>query len=75
MGGTSDPARDHGLANLISLCRPCHDHVHANPEQSYEEGWLVKSTADPELVPIRQAKWNLFLYGTGGFTRKRDGYF
>ena len=28
-------------ANVIDLCLPCHTHVHANPKQSYELGYLA----------------------------------
>lgn len=36
-GGLDDPA------NLAALCLGCHTHIHANPKESYEQGWLVKS--------------------------------
>ena len=52
MGGTGDPEVNYGLANLISLCRQCHDHVHANPEESYEQGYLVHSWMRAHLVPV-----------------------
>lgn len=25
---------------------PCHDHIHANPEESYAEGWLIHVEAE-----------------------------
>lgn len=28
------------------LCDPCHDHIHANPEESYAEGWLIHVEAE-----------------------------
>ena len=30
------------LANLLHLCRLCHDTVHAYPAVSYERGWLLR---------------------------------
>ncbi len=51
MGGSSDPARNYGLDNLVSLCRPCHDFVHGNPGWAYEHGWLVHSWDDPAVIP------------------------
>ena len=54
MGGTSDPKRAFGLANLVLLCRECHQHVHGNPRESYAEGWLVHSWDSPEDIPVRQ---------------------
>lgn len=35
-GGRNDP--DNGLS--LALCRNCHEGVHADPEQSYRDGWL-----------------------------------
>lgn len=47
--------RDGGdrAANLLILCAVCHDRVHHNPEQSRQAGWIVASTEDPALVPVR----------------------
>jgi 5-methylcytosine-specific restriction endonuclease McrA len=47
---------DHSLANLILLCGPHHDAVHANPALGYELGFLVRSFDDPALVLI-EAPW------------------
>lgn len=52
MGGTSDPRREYGAANLVSLCRACHNYIHAHPAESYEMGWLVHSWQDPEDIPV-----------------------
>jgi hypothetical protein len=52
MGGTADPAVNYGLANLISLCRKCHDWIHAHPEESYQSGFLVHSWDNPELTVL-----------------------
>lgn len=52
MGGTKSDAVNFGLANLASLCRSCHDHVHAHPAESYDEGWLVHHWDNPELIPL-----------------------
>ena len=30
------------LPKLAALCSDCHTEVHANPTQSYEDGWLLK---------------------------------
>ena len=27
--------------NLAALCASCHRHIHANPTESYEHGWLL----------------------------------
>jgi len=31
----------HEVDNLLHVCGPCHDYIHANPEYSYERGWLL----------------------------------
>ena len=36
-GGSHDPR------NLLGVCHACHDFIHANPELSYEHGWLLHS--------------------------------
>jgi len=29
---------------LLPLCYPCHIYIHANPETSYQRGWMVRRT-------------------------------
>ena len=62
MGGTSDPDRNYGLANLVSLCRFHHDEVHANPAESYDRGLLVHSHDDPASCPIMLANDTVVIY-------------
>jgi predicted restriction endonuclease len=38
-GGTDD------ATNTMDLCGWCHAEVHANPEHSYREGYLIRSSA------------------------------
>ena len=52
MGGTSDPYIAFGVANLVSLCRSCHDYIHAHPAEGYRLGYLVHSWDDPAEIPI-----------------------
>ena len=52
MGGTADPEVAFGLANLVSLCRECHQWVHGNPEEAYVLGWLVHSWDNPVDIPV-----------------------
>jgi len=54
MGGTSDDSINYGMANLVSLCRTCHNWIHAHPSESYRLGWLVHSWQSPEDIPIKQ---------------------
>ena len=63
MGGTSDE-RANLPANGILLCRPCHEWVHAHPQDAYRAGWLVSRWDDPAAVPVlyqlpRGAAWRL----------------
>ena len=37
--GGRDP---HRLENLLWVCSTCHDVIHAQPERSYERGWMVR---------------------------------
>jgi hypothetical protein len=39
--------------NLLNVCRPCHDWIHAHPAASYELRLLVPSWADPH-----QPEWS-----------------
>lgn len=36
----------HVLDDLMHVCHPCHDWVHAHPAVSYEAGWLRRSGVD-----------------------------
>ena len=33
----------HSVVNLLDACHPCHDWIHAHPEESYERGLLLHS--------------------------------
>ena len=43
-GGKDEPE------NLIVTCDLCHEWIHRNPKESYLEGWLVHSYAEPSDV-------------------------
>ena len=34
--------QDHSPDNLLWVCTPCHQWIHAHPQQSYTLGWLVR---------------------------------
>lgn len=36
--------------NLLAVCRPCHDYIHAHPAESYAAGWLIRSTTTGETT-------------------------
>ena len=33
----------HQAVNLLDLCGPCHDWIHAHPDEAVERGWLLRS--------------------------------
>ena len=33
--------------NLLRCCLRCHQYIHANPELSYQKGWLVHFWQEP----------------------------
>lgn len=61
------------FVNCVALCGQygkCHREIHANPERSYREGWLVKSHQEPSEVPVfRWGGWER-LCPTGWQTAK-----
>jgi len=62
MGGSKAPDR-HDPANLVWLCRGCHDWAHSNPVAAAEAGFIVprSSGRHPLEVPITnlagETKW------------------
>lgn len=46
------------FVNCVALCDRCHGHIHARPSESYREGWLVPSHAEPADCPLwRFGSW------------------
>lgn len=52
MGGTKNEEVAYGLANLVLLCRECHNWAHQNPATAYESGYMVHSWDNPEEVGV-----------------------
>ncbi len=46
-GGGDEPV------NIMHVTPEFHDYIHANPNESYANGWLVKSWDEPNLQPCR----------------------
>lgn len=61
-GGTLDETIKYGLANCVSLCASCHREIHASPEISYSQGWLVRFSDDPEARPLLLANDTIVVY-------------
>jgi 5-methylcytosine-specific restriction protein A len=68
MGGSKAPAVA-GLANLVSLCRICHDWVHGHPGEAYKAGWLVGRSTVPANAPIRLSAGEWLWLADDGSTR------
>lgn len=50
MGGSKDP-RLNSPANLLLLCRGCHDWVETHRAPARVFGWLLRDVADAEATP------------------------
>ncbi|MEM9752577.1 MAG: hypothetical protein AAF916_04250 [Planctomycetota bacterium] len=46
-GDPTDPA------NVRDVCRRCHDYAHANPEEAYAFGWLIRGHQAEEFDETR----------------------
>jgi hypothetical protein len=75
MGGTGDSLRSLGLANLVSLCRSCHDHVHACPQESCACGFLIRSGHDPEDIPLQAGAIAVWLSHDGSLREEIPPFF
>lgn len=67
----------HKTGNLIWLCGSgttgCHGWVHAHPEESYENGWMVHGWDNPTLVPVTVGGNGRYLLDDYGKARKVTG--
>lgn len=65
--------REHSIENCVHICKPCHDWIHANPTESYRQGWLVKMNHDPAETPMSRRGRVVLLDGEGGFEINEEG--
>lgn len=49
---------DHQPANLVDLCRECHEWAHKHPAEARESGFIVSGRIDPRSVTLQHG-----LYG------------
>lgn len=54
-GGTSDPRVAYGLANLLLLCRDCHQWAEAHLDDAAARGLRVRSHDNPADIPVTAA--------------------
>ncbi len=60
---------DHLPANLVHVCRTCHNAVHADPAKAELAGFIVPSWANPRQCPIKHSVWGrVRLDDDGGWT-------
>lgn len=52
--------------NGLAMCRPCHSACHLSPAISYQQGWHVRSTQNPSVVPVWVAGQGLVYLTTDG---------
>lgn len=67
-GGTSRPEISFGMANLITLCRSCHNFVESYRTTALAAGLLVSRQGSPELVPVRRHGVLVRLSSSGGWS-------
>lgn len=69
MGGDRRPGT-HEPANLVLLCGSgttgCHGHVHANPAEGRDEGFIVSRWAEPAEVGFLSPRGWLLIDNAGG---------
>lgn len=67
-GGSSLPLISFGMANLITLCRSCHEHVESHRSKAFHSGWLVHRGTDPAKAPVYYVNAWALLNNAGGLT-------
>ena len=58
--------REHSVENCVHICKPCHDWIHAHPEVSYGQGWLVKMGYEPGETVMKYRGRPAVLAADGG---------
>jgi hypothetical protein len=64
---------DHTAANLVDLCRACHNWVHANVALARLAGFIVDSWQDARHVPVGHAVFGCVLLDAEGGHRPAIG--
>jgi hypothetical protein len=55
-------------ANLVAICRRCHNWIHANPRQASVDGWMVHEHLDPATTRLKSPLWGDVYLGNDGRT-------
>lgn len=63
----------HTVENGLAVCSACHTEIHATPERSYAQGFLVKAVDDPRTVPVcRRGGGKVYLLRNGELGVKNE---
>lgn len=68
-GGTARPLIAFGLANLVTLCRSCHDYTETTGRitgWSYDNGYVLRQGTEPTTVPVQLLERGWVLLGNRG---------
>jgi 5-methylcytosine-specific restriction protein A len=69
MGGSRRDGTN-AVSNGLWLCSMCHNFVESHRSLAYENGWLVKQSADPALIPVLRRGVFVLLQDDGSFIRE-----
>jgi 5-methylcytosine-specific restriction enzyme A len=58
-GGRADRRASNSPANLLTLCRDCHDLMESRRDEAYEIGYLVREHDDPAETPVAHRIYGL----------------
>ncbi|MDI9889943.1 HNH endonuclease [Microbacterium sp. IEGM 1404] len=57
---------DHKPANLVDLCRECHNRVHEHRDEATAAGFIVSGRVDPRTVPVQHGLYGRVLLDDAG---------
>lgn len=63
---------DNRPANLMASCMPCERLIHDHPERARQAGWMLRSTEDPETVPVEHSQHGLVYLLNDGSVRRAE---
>lgn len=63
---------DNRPANIMASCMPCERLIHDHPERARQAGWMLRSTEDPETVPVEHSQHGLVYLLNDGSVRRAE---
>jgi hypothetical protein len=67
MGGTKDETTNLA-ANLIWLCRACHEWVESHRNEAKAQGWILGASESPAKTPLKWRGKYVYLHDDGRVT-------